>query len=765
MIKCLRTSTSLQYVLLAFVALATLPPCFSNSYVRAGLDPSWSYFINQFWHAGFVYGRDVIFSYGPFGFLSCPISIGNNLLFANIYAQLQWVLLGVFWLLLVREKVVESDNIDIFLVIFVLFVSGRVMFSNRLFLTMFFVLAISSSRYWKRYFLAASFLAAFFLMIKFNEGFSFWIITTLCFLIRLLSQGCFRSLYLLAVPFLSLYFLYGIIASWSPNNFIDYLRYSWEIASGYSNAMSWSSYYADSIGRGGSGWSELALGLSIIILFSVVPLVVGIRKFTSIRRISLFLAVVIIIFFAFKHGYVRQDGHVTGFPGSVSIVLALYILFTTDKQIKKIVCLPLAVSLIFLIIVNISMSKKPKFFAANLMQKINSYKYCHKIITKNELKVDKRIKVLSRSLLSEIKNAETTIYPWDIAIAAKNKLNFAPIFPVQVYSAYTPLLDKKTSENLVNKKNGPKYIIYDFKAIDGRHPMLEAPETVLNLLKWFNLSCDNNQFLLTRRLKSRFDSINSIHQYEFNSNKWFNVAPSETLLLGKINFQKTLLGTLVNAVFKIPHVYMNIEYLNNQVKRWRVLPENLNGCFLLNVMPSDKKEVMNIFSKDIVRNVKKIKFSGAGLRFYRANTFTCYSVDTVKVNDPVKLYDESRVVLSLQDDLSRMKFINIEKVSRKHGKVVFDTKTDPQIILPDTGFDNICAKIIIDVPRKNILQMFYKVKTNDVFNGEHMLTIKLHKGINYIILDLSTIGAKGDLRIDPVAGSMHFSIHKLEIRS
>src|SRR6266849_2358442 len=63
--------------LLVIVAVLTVPGSYGA--IGTGLDPSWVWGINAFRPAGFRFGRDVIFSYGPLGYLTRPLDIARNL--------------------------------------------------------------------------------------------------------------------------------------------------------------------------------------------------------------------------------------------------------------------------------------------------------------------------------------------------------------------------------------------------------------------------------------------------------------------------------------------------------------------------------------------------------------------------------------------------------------------------------------------------------------------------------------------------------------
>jgi hypothetical protein len=66
--------------LLTFVAfvMMTFPPCFGR--MGAGLDASWMLGLNEASSRHMNYGRDIIFTHGPIGFVIHPLDVGSNLI-------------------------------------------------------------------------------------------------------------------------------------------------------------------------------------------------------------------------------------------------------------------------------------------------------------------------------------------------------------------------------------------------------------------------------------------------------------------------------------------------------------------------------------------------------------------------------------------------------------------------------------------------------------------------------------------------------------
>lgn len=74
------------YCILAYAALLLLP---AYAPVLPGLDQSWQFALNHFVHTQFKFGPDLIFTYGPLGFVEVPqhgnLIVTLNMVHESIY--------------------------------------------------------------------------------------------------------------------------------------------------------------------------------------------------------------------------------------------------------------------------------------------------------------------------------------------------------------------------------------------------------------------------------------------------------------------------------------------------------------------------------------------------------------------------------------------------------------------------------------------------------------------------------------------------------
>ncbi len=229
-------------ILSAFV-MVTFPPCFGA--MGTGLDASWVVGLNEASSRHMIYGRDLVFTYGPLGFILHPLEIGSNLIHAIPFRLglhiLWWTSVGMLLfrirgflatllfaaaLLLSGIRLPLDANFGLTGVI-ILTTVGYLVLSHIDRRPMWAVPAIIVS--------AAAVLAKFNLGVACTGSIAVWAVIEL---LRDRSLGMLGRLGLLALTYVGTLGLLFRIYGGPINALGEFLRYSQELAAGYSSQMS-----------------------------------------------------------------------------------------------------------------------------------------------------------------------------------------------------------------------------------------------------------------------------------------------------------------------------------------------------------------------------------------------------------------------------------------------------------------------------------------------------------------------------------------------
>ena len=382
-----------------------------------------------------------------------------------------------------------------------------------------------------------------------------------------------------------------------------YLHTALEITSGYSSAMS-------IIGP----MPELVLGL--ICLGSIIFYCLGkARLHLQTPRLAVyFLSIILFCWFSFKHGFVRQDAHALLFFNTSLIVaciilLARYFLsnatfnaLSQKRSIWEILMLWIAIflSVIYLIAPNlvgreVGQLSLPPLLPNSVIRRVRytSNPYGNYLISQELSQSNLEKADLGDSVRDIVGFESVDIITWDIVRAEKNNLNWRPRPVFQSYSAYTDFLDIKNLESF--QSNPRKYLIYDFKTIDKRHPFFDEPRTLRYILCNYNrvsLPEKSNSPLLLNKLSSgsRCVADKPLISQSVDWNVPISVDRIDsgfTTLEVKVSY--TLLGKIYKLLFRAPPTYIKVQYDDDSISRYRFIPENAEGGLVINPLPPSRK--------------------------------------------------------------------------------------------------------------------------------------------------------------------------------
>lgn len=622
----------MQFMLIIYSILTV-----GNFYSRMGngLDPSWQYAFNKlttFDHIKF--GRDLVFTYGPLGFLASPMYINGNFFVAFILYIMLWISLIILFYKLVQD---EKQNIYIILLsMFVLYLGCP---ANSADLYFQYSVLMALAVLWKN---MKDKFAAIFVVIAITISFFFKFSITisilgscLLFFVSKLIMKKTERVWILFLPIITIPVCY-LIYNHSIQDFCRFIRGSWEMAQGFNSAMSLDlndRYVA---------WMFVMMIIYAAIMFSQIIY----RKKENFFCMLWFAPC---LYMSYKHGYVRADGHAVGAYVEILATFSVELLLLDFKEIYKEVIIKsrkgviqggLILSLFVVAFVDYNVSLQPWINMRNRIQNISSAFY---YMTEKRNEENKHsLTGIPNAIFEEIGNSTYTSYPCEITFIEKDKKldedntvniasNFIPLFALQAYSAYTPYLDNRTADALQGM-NAPEYIIFRFDTIDNRVPLMEAPST------WKSIE-DNYEIAM-------YDFESGYYLFKHKQNSANRTGKTEKVLFdkrdiisfngcseAKIYADLSFAGKLTNFIWKIPEVKAEITYTNGTVREGRVLLNNLSNGIMISGMPYDYDTLYNaMFSDGTNCTIENIEFSGEGLNYYK-DTIT---VEYVYYDDPPK---------------------------------------------------------------------------------------------------------------------------------
>lgn len=603
------------YTIIAFITLFK----FGMSSITTGLDVSWVYAINRFFNEGVLWGHDVMFTYGPLGFIICPMNIGSNAIISLAYWIFMAVSAGLIfsYIFFSERNSVISSRKDNILISFTLFYLGSCVFGrlSSEYANTFMILCLLSLCWLSgkiKFLFMASLLCVLSLFTKFNSG-AIDMMTIVMFALMFRPSKYLPVLLIIPVLFLICFMIYNP----SLMELYYYVRGAYEISSGYISAMS----------------LTLHIKMAVFFLMCSVVLAVILIKADFFRIKHSFkyaMLFAIPVFGLFKHAFTRADGHMLMFMPNLCCWLSVYVLFMHhelhmrrlfSKILKVCLCAAFAVSFVVSLTGLNDADYRFQFVIRNALTN-PLFEFWNNVSSVRDIKdiKDARELKLPSEFIETISNDTMTIYPFEISFA-EDIPNYKPMPICQAYSAYTSWLDEQNAE-FFSEDNAPKFIVFNTDAIDARFPLIECPQSWLEIFRRYAIrlhDMDKHLFLLERREERKLESHNKITQI-YSRDDVIDIPTRERLCIMNADMKLNLMGKFMKLIYKIPAVLMTAEFDDGRLITKRVLPEVLNNDTIISHLILDDKNFASFMNGDMsTGKVKSIRFSGDGLKYYASD--------------------------------------------------------------------------------------------------------------------------------------------------
>ncbi len=532
---------------------------------RTGLDGSYVWALNHLAIHDFDQLRNLLFAFGPLGFLKKPIAEGFNFWWSTLcFSGLK---LSYIWLFLTLAHIASPGRWRFSYILLALFTSYYMAFDHAFLGSI--VLAICLYLQTKKipYMLWVAVLSAFGLYIK---------PALAVYGLAALGAGTLLDLYLnrdwksttsyLAGLVLSMAII-GLLVYQSFGKLLAYWSNSVELVMSYSSAVA---LFPET-----SGWMLLAFALSVL----VVPFVIKDKD----ARIA-WAIMILPLFAAWKHGITRQDSsHCLAL--FYFVILAWAIIFISAKR-RSIAMYLLPVLSILLLRDNFNRidgfrgfdrgGAGFKYFSAVFFHPAKFHRE-HAKINQDRLSIER----LPEKFLVEIGEEQVDIIPWKLAIVAANDLQWKPRTRLQSWS-FNEAYDQDEADSFAS---GPTFLLQhlmidqyggSFAAIDDGYFWSSLPRANLAILKHYRPVLQDHQYILWKKLPKANTFVETAAIEQAGAwGEWMDVPKnSRDLIWVKVASSHNLLGGLQSFLFKAAPYYIDYRFEDGAERTYRYIPEN-----------------------------------------------------------------------------------------------------------------------------------------------------------------------------------------------
>lgn len=544
-----------------------------------GLDPSWGTVLTYAVERGWQFGTDIIFTYGPFGFL-----FGNKYLGAfNPVPLVFWAafhsLIAAAFCIFYRDATVRQWGFLIFATVLLSPGWARDGFVYAAMLQMFLLGRVPG-----RAAIAVSFGLAVLLGIVSLSKFTFLILSAILVVLtdtaRIFEQ---RKAPLLSAAFVLTILVCYVLAGQHLASFSAFVTNAAEIARGYNEAMQTP--------------GPLAPYVCYVVMCGAV---VGSVAWSEQRWISLTaLAFAICLFFVSKAGFVRQDlGHLPIALTALTLaaLLATRLVARAPREFrwrKSIVAILVATAVVSIVGQVLTHSPYRPLVAARrhaeaVVQMVTGqplsiwYHIDGSVMRRVEDQYQRVIATIRVENPLPAVPGSVDIFPVDQASLIAAGLDYRPRPVFQSYSAYTPKLAEKNRAFLAGPR-APDHLLFEIGAIDQRFPSLEDGAMWPEILARYQLAEVGARYLLlNRRPIPRQSILTTLREVTvpFGEKVVLSPLPDENIWV-EVDTQPSLIGKLAAILTRPPVLHIILTDDTGRESSYRFIPGMGRAGFLI----------------------------------------------------------------------------------------------------------------------------------------------------------------------------------------
>ncbi|HTR38319.1 MAG TPA: hypothetical protein VMH80_20560 [Bryobacteraceae bacterium] len=561
------------------------------------MDGSWVLGLNMAHAARMVFGRDIVFTYGPLGYLALPIFPGAEPWavfcfawgFATVTAYALWrlrkrvpswsnafALFAILWVCSVAVSPFPGAGVSMAATVLTLAIAAGIETNPWLDVGLLFLVGAVAALTKLNLAVAPTLIALYF------TGLLLWRARSA----SLPWKPALAAVLVWPAAFLTLYGL----ADGTLQPVVTYFRNSEQIIGGYSDAMA----------IAGPLWVTVLAVASCVVLFIVVPIAGG-----EFRRMApACIPAAIVSFLAFKEAMVREDGHCVGFQFELAMAALLFgvLAATTRSRIVVGLFAILSIGAGFIVQTQVWPELLPadvdrltgRVFLSSWSGFLNWSNTVNELSTATE-------KDLASKRSAEVQGAigkrRVTAFPTEIDSIRANHLHWQPLPIFQAYSAYTPTLDKLDAEAL-SAVSGPEAVLLSWSMLDGHQPFFETPQTWQAVLDWYDVQLVlPGSFVLQRRAAPRFDPAIPAGSAQARWGEQIVLPPvaDDEVLLMETGIRETTNEAARRTLFRSVPVWIDSTLRSGRSYRGRVVRMNLPDAAIASDWPQNLKDLRPLF--------------------------------------------------------------------------------------------------------------------------------------------------------------------------
>jgi hypothetical protein len=595
--RCLRTNRLwgwlVAWIGIMWLLVAALPQL--PAPIEDGVDASWNLALNMIHDQRLSFGRDIVYTSGPLGYLLTPEPD-----LASPWPVLSLRLLG--WALsatvavLVSKLYGPSTGLAAALVLctqLILAPQYAKYFSDAMLVGYIPALLLVAMPLHGRFkwLVLAGLIAGLAMLIKVNDGLTAILLYLILSVATVWRSADWRLLPMLAALPAAVFLLGIAVTQGDLYGGLVFLWRSLELVRGYSEAMSYH----------GPVW-QTGLILLYACLLAGMPAVLGNRWYW---RSPEALCAGVAAFMAFKHSVVRQDVHADQALNRMAIAFLFLLVASRRPAERRVMAALMVFGALFTWTCAIG---QRQIFARNALKQLSPsgvretlaalFHWPERYYKLQAVADQKRQHlVLPSDFHDRVGRSSVDGFPHCIDAVRANRWNYRPRPTIESSAAYTARLDELNALHITGG-HAPQFALFKWHAIDHRHPLLQEVATNWALIENYEPALfDADALLLERKSLRRHGVWIENAAIDASWGEWVplpEIQAGESLLLSA-QISRSTWGSLRSFFLRAPYIWIHLVRRSGRESRYRVIRDLLRSPSLIRPFPEDLAALAEVF--------------------------------------------------------------------------------------------------------------------------------------------------------------------------
>ncbi len=566
-----------------------------------GTDFSYMQALNWIWsqHLPLTFGSDIIYTYGPLGFLCYKVADNWQVFFFILLFQ---IYLYSNYVLILKAFMPVKPGLGLFVILATIFFFEKEFNeSTYYFIFLFSIFSFLQSNKYK-YLINAAFIALICFFIKINFGLVQLVLLWAIIVYALIFKKG-NSVKLIVTALATVLTLIALSVMLNINIKL-YVINSLEMIAGYNEAM---------VILVSTALKRFQFAVLTLIAYNVITFYYLYKSRFKPNQVLRYFLTLVYILIIFKYSFVRADMTKTSHSFFVFIVVAIGLQYLFEEagyknRLRELACFNFLLAGAIYLSFNPFMGK-PEIKHALSVSFFNDL--TGKVSEKFQVsaQITNRGRLMPQHILRKIGNGSVDLMPYNLSLLLINQLNYSPRPTLQSYAAFTPALDSINCRKYISA--GSEFVLFNCSSIDNREPFWDEAATKKALMQYYQVVdsfeindayesgynsgyTDNEKYLLLERCKNPRQPIVSNQvagELILNVPFYVDTSPVPQYLFADIKY--SFAGKVKSILFQPSLINVVFCYETGKTDTFRTVRSILQTGVLIN------KEVTNTDNAEI----------------------------------------------------------------------------------------------------------------------------------------------------------------------